>query len=391
MGIAEAAVKEGHTVTFFASTFRHTSKKQRYLETTRVKIADQYDMVYVKSMSYTKNVSFKRLYSHYAYSKTLISEIEKIETKPDVILLAYPPISIAKEITKWAKKHAIPTVLDIIDPWPEILNKHRKGIFGIAPSFVIAPLKKKIKRIFSDATAISAISKKYIVWGAGYSNKHKNCPFFYPAVDLSAIQKDIDIISKTEVKSPEEFRVIYAGSLAVSYDINTILKAAEILLAKFGDKIKFIIAGKGIQDVAVKKYIAKFSNLQYLGWLTKEELLKEYYKATLGLAQYTIGSTQTVTYKLFDLLSFNLPILNSLVGEMNDIILEHKVGLFNDPGDSHQLAENIELIYKDKLLLEMLQKNCSTVTSKLGDSKVVYKRMIDYLTTVTKNTFAKPL
>ena len=356
MGIAEAAVDEGHNVTFFASTFRHTSKKQRYLKTTRVKVADNYDMLYVKSNAYKKNVSFERLYSHYAYSKTLIREIEKIETKPDVILIAYPPISIANEITKWAKKNAIPTVLDIIDPWPDILNKNRQGIFGSVPSFVVAPLKKKIQRIFTDATAISAISKKYIDWGSGYNNKHINSPFFYPAVDLTTIQNDMESISKTEVKSSEEFRVIYAGSLAVSYDINTILKAAEILQAKFGNKIQFIIAGKGIQDVAVKKYIKEFSNLRYLGWLTKEQLLKEYYNATLGLAQYTFGSTQTVTYKLFDLLSFNLPILNSLVGEMNEIIEENKVGLFNEPGDAQQLAENIELLYEDRKLLGVLQK-----------------------------------
>lgn len=389
MGIAEAAVSNGHAVTFIASTFRHTSKKQRYPETTKVRISDNYDMLYVKSKSYKKNVSFKRLYSHYDYSKTLIKEIENILPQPDVILLAYPPISIANEITRWAKKKAIPTVLDIIDPWPDILNKNRKGIFGIMPSFVMAPLKRKIKRIFSDATAISAISKKYIIWGSGYNDKHANCPWFYPAVNLTAIQNDINSISKTLMKNPQEFRVIYAGSLAVSYDIITILQAAEILHTKLGDKIQFIIAGKGIQDAAVKKYVERFNNLQYLGWLTKDQLLNEYYKSTLGLAQYSLGSTQTVTYKLFDLLSFNLPILNSLPGEMNDIILDNKVGLFNKPGDAQKLADNIELLYNDRVLLNELQKNCHEVTAKLGDSKVVYKEMIDYLTTIAGNTFDK--
>jgi glycosyltransferase involved in cell wall biosynthesis len=385
MGIAETAAKNGHKVTFIASTFRHTSKKQRYLKTTRVNVAENYDMLYVKSLGYKKNVSFKRLYSHYEYSKRLVKEIEKIETKPDVILLAYPPMSIASEITKWAKQKKIPTVIDIIDPWPDILNKNRKGVFGMVPAFAVAPLKNKVTRIFTDVTAISAISKKYVEWGTSYCSKHKNCKWFYPAVDLTAIQNDIAAVATTEKTNPDEFRLVYAGSLAVSYDIKTILRAAEILYPTYGNKIKLIIAGKGIQDIDIKEYLTKYDNVAYLGWLAKEQLLKEYFKADVGLAQYTIGSTQTVTYKLFDLLSFNLPILNSLVGEMNDIILDNKVGLFNEPGNAQQLADNIELLYKDRNLLTALTNNCAPVTAKLGDSKVVYKNMIDYLGEVADN------
>jgi hypothetical protein len=70
---------------------------------------------------------------------------------------------------------------------------------------------------------------------------------------------------------------------------------------------------------------------------------------------------------------------------MNDIILDNKVGLFNEPGNAQQLADNIELLYKDRNLLTALTNNCAPVTAKLGDSKVVYKNMIDYLGEVADN------
>src|SRR5690606_40087903 len=104
----------------------------------------------------------------------------------------------------------------------------------------------------------------------------------------------------------------------------TILKAAKILNDRHGDKIQFVIAGAGPQAELIKKYLSELTNLKYLGRIPKTELLKEYYLSDVGLTQHVKGASQSVTYKLFDLLSCGLPILNSLESEMKNIILDNR-------------------------------------------------------------------
>ena len=112
----------------------------------------------------------------------------------------------------------------------------------------------------------------------------------------------------------------------------------------YGQAIQFVIAGDGPQKGVVEQYASLNGNLRYLGRISKDRLMKEYAKARMGLIQHTENATQSVTYKLFDLLGAGLPILNSLESEMKDIILENQVGLHNRPGKIEELVNNIDLL-----------------------------------------------
>ena len=128
------------------------------------------------------------------------------------------------------------------------------------------------------------------------------------------------------------------------------------------------------------------SNLNYLGRLPKEQLMEEYYKADLGLTQHIRGATQSVTYKLFDLLACGLPIMNSLESEMKAIILNNQVGFHNESGDANQLATNILSCYNDRTLLETMKQNALALTSREGDSAIVYAKALDYMEHIAQKT-----
>jgi glycosyltransferase involved in cell wall biosynthesis len=156
------------------------------------------------------------------------------------------------------------------------------------------------------------------------------------------------------------------------------LGAAQIL-EKSHSNIRFFIAGAGFQEDKVKEYEKYHSNLKYFGRLSKEELLNVYSLSDLGCIQHIKGATQSVTYKLFDLLSCGLPILNSLESEMKDLIINNQVGLHNSPGDYNQLAKNILDFYNDKNKLQTFRENGYSLTKKKGDSKIVYAEFVNLL------------
>ena len=374
MSIAEEALSRGHEVIFFGSTFKHNTKEQRFETTTIVNQAPKYDLVFVKSNSYENNVSFKRLKSHAKLGKDMVKEFAKHQ-KPDVVLLAFPPISLAYAVSIWSKENQIPLVMDIIDPWPDLFEREVPSWASLFSKPVFAIPKKRVSKTLKNVKTLTAISNQYLKWANQYfSVTNKEC--LYPAADYAAIRKYIDNALPLDLPL-KKINIIYAGSLASSYDIETILDAAKKL--KKYNEIHFFIAGAGPKEDIIKDYELAHENLTFLGRLAKDDLMRYYAHCDLGLTQHIKGATQSVTYKLFDLLSAGLPILNSLESEMKEIIVDNKVGLHNAPGDSVSLKDNILDFYHNPEKLRAYKENGLTLAREEGDTKVIYKRFVNLL------------
>lgn len=375
--ITNEALTRGHDVTYWASTFKHNVKKQRYSETTTIDVSEKLRVKYLLSSAYKSNISFSRLLSHKRLASLYRKELEKVNDLPDVIYIAYPPISLVYEVTKWAEKHDIPVIVDIIDPWPDSYRRKLKFLPKKAQDILLSSTSKKVSYIFKAASAVCGIAEQRLRWARSYYPEISRVEYFYPAVYLDEMQNDLSEI-KENGKASGRFSVIYAGSLESSYDIPTILKSAELLEEK-EPEIEFVIAGRGLQKKLIEQYVNKHRNLRYIGRVPKDELMREYANADLGLIQHHKNATQTVTYKLFDLLGSGLPVMNSLESELNDILLENKVGLFNEPGDFEKLADNISYCFNNPNELERMKQRAVETTAKLGDAKSVYGRVVNLI------------
>lgn len=375
--LAQEAQNRGHELTFWSSTFRHNVKQQRFEGYKEVQINERLKVKFVPADAYAQNISVARMTSHYKLAKSM-SAMFDAEARPDVIVVAYPPISTAYEVIAWARKKSIPVIVDIIDPWPDAFLEHMKGLKKIAVYGGILPLKLKARAVFHQASGIMAISKQYIDFARTYRKSSVPTAVFYPAVQFDEMKKQLADAAQKVAKNPQRVTVIYAGSLGFSYDLPTILKAAEIL-EKEQPNIHFIIAGDGPQKAIVEAYAQQHTNLEYLGRLPKEKLMEEYYLADIGMTQHIPGATQSVTYKLFDLLACGLPIMNSLESEMKSIIVENQVGFHNEPGNARALANNILQCSAHPQLLSDMKKNALALTQKLGDAAVVYSKALDFI------------
>lgn len=378
MGIADAALQRGHKVTFFSGTFKHNTKTQRFGQTTYQSINENYKLVFVHSKPYHENISLKRMLAHYDLAKKLMSEIKK-QNKPDVIFISLPPLSTVAKIVEWATKNNIPVVVDIIDPWPEVFVKGFPSSFQKIGKKFLWPFYQRFRNIIKKATAITAISEEYIQWSKKFELNGKPTSFFYPAVQFNEVKQAFNRL-QSFYKKGDRLRIIYAGSLSVSYDIPTILSAAEIIEQKYPSQTEFIIAGAGPQESVIKEKDRK--NVKFLGWLGQEDMYREFFLSDLGLTQHVKGATQSVTYKLFDYLSAGLPVLNSLKSEMGDIIVNNKVGFNNESGNAMSLVVNIERFINDKSLLQQYKQNALKLTAEMGDSKVVYNKLVQFIESV---------
>src|SRR5690606_160968 len=160
-----------------------------------------YPIVFVKSLGYKSNISVKRLYSHYRFGKDLVKELEKHE-KPDVILSAFPPVSLNYELAAWAKKNDIPVIMDIIDPWPEGFGSALKLVPSWIKNLLFYPMLHRVKETLKNITAVSAISNQYVNWAKNLCPQLKQAYCFYPVADFAEMKRQQAISSKTVEKDP---------------------------------------------------------------------------------------------------------------------------------------------------------------------------------------------
>lgn len=383
-GLAEECVEEGHEVTQFTSTFRHRSKQHRFDESTSLNISPNYTVEYIRSIGYRHNMLPKRFFAHSDFAEKLEKKLDSME-KPDIILFTLPPLSVGKMLSDWARRNRVPLVADIIDPWPDSFIKDiPKSIKGAA-RIVIQPFFIKLRKSLESVNAISGISREYVNWAISSSGAEKNITshVFYPAVDFSETQRLLSKHPPRLYTGDGPINIIYAGSLASSYDLPCILKAAEICNTQLPGKTIFKIAGTGPQEKLIRDY-DHLPNLKYLGWLDKEELFFHYSQSDLGLIQHKNSLTQTVTYKLFSYLGAGIPVLNSLQSEMVQIIEDNKVGLNNKEGDVKKLLENIIFFIERPKQLTKYKQNALSLTQRKGDTKIVYNRMAAFLSDISE-------
>jgi glycosyltransferase involved in cell wall biosynthesis len=374
--IAQTALRKGHCVTHFTSTFRHTSKKQRFPKSTTLKEGTGYKVEYIRSKGYTKNISLERAIAHADFAEKLIQSFKERET-PDVIFISMPPLSSAERVVEWGNEHNVPVITDIIDPWPDSFIKDVPAVLKPLGRLVLTTFYRKLRFILDNSSVVTSISNGYLEWARNNCDSIERTECFYPALDLESIQNSIQKYRSEELLNKDVLRVIYVGSLSSSYDLTAIVEAAELMQQKHPGRTEFIVAGSGPQKELVKAYEKKLDNLSYLGWISDEELMRQYAVSDVGLIQHKNNLTQTVTYKLFSYLSAGLPILNSLQSEMADIIRENEVGFNNDNSNVDELVKNIERFMDDRDLLNRYKENALALTREKGDSAAVYGKMLD--------------
>lgn len=388
MSIAHGLLKRNHKVTYFSSTFRHSTKAYRFNSTETVETNERFKTVFIHSLSYRRNISLERQKSHTKTSVDMLSYMQDMEHKPDIVLLAYPPVEMSIRIGNWAREQGIPFIVDFIDPWP---LSHVKMLPAFLKPFGKLIFKKQfgqVKSVLKKSSGIASISDEYVSWAKQVSGLEtlKN-GIFYPAVDLDKVESKISSYRRKKIhveNQNEKLKIIYAGNLGNAYDIPCILKAAEIVENAYPGKTKFIIAGAGSYEGDIRKKAAKTGNISFLGRVDYDTLMENYAESNLGLAQYFAKGTQSITYKFFDYLGAGLPILNSLQGEMATLTIQHNVGLNNMPSNAKQLADNIIYILNNQEELNKMKANAINLTKKEGDNKVVYSRFAEYLESFAK-------
>ncbi|WP_101474331.1 glycosyltransferase family 4 protein [Fusobacterium sp.] len=361
----------------FTSDFIHLKKVFRDAD---IKDKFIYKLHLIHEKGYQKNISIRRAISHIMFAFNLKKEIKNMR-KPDLIYCAYPTMTSAYFMGKFAERNKIPFILDIQDTWPESISAglNTRNLFIKGCMF---PFTVYANIIYRLADVIIGVSETYANRGKVKGTKAKEFISVYIGAEGNKFE-NIDINNMIE-KSNSEIWITYIGTLSHSYDIETALDAFGLLKNESRDNIKLYILGIGSDYKKLKEKAMKLDILNktvfFKGLLEYKTMIAYLKKSDIALNAIKKDALQTITNKFGDYVSAGLPILNSCCSEeVLSLIEEKELGENYIPGDSVSLKEKILFMLRDENKLKEYGENSKNFSKEKFDRKNSYQNIFSII------------
>ena len=140
-------------------------------------------------------------------------------------------------------------------------------------------------------------------------------------------------------------RLVYAGSLGLGYSLETVIDALKKDLSLTLD-----IAGEGEKKDSLIRYAEKCGvqdRVRFHGWLGQEAYFSLLSSCDAGVIPMSDESMVALPNKLFDYLNSSIPVIASLHGECERILLEENLGAVYDEKSPESFMKAVERLRKN--------------------------------------------
>lgn len=377
--------KEDHEVTWWSSSFDHVAKVQRVVGQREVKLEQNLTLLLLQSPGYRRNVSIQRILDHILVARSF-RKIARRRSKPDVILVSYPPIELSWEAVNFGKEFDIPVVVDIRDLWPDIFEEVFPGLLRRFVHALFLPLNWKAQRVFRSATAITGITNEIVKWGldkGGRRSSSTDCsfPFGYDASEATGDGKAEAIeFWRQRGVSGDNWNICFFGTLGRQFDLKTVIGAARELVERC-PQVRFIICGEGDLKGQFEELARDVPTVLFPGWVNRIQIRALMELSRIGLAPYypSRDFLMSLPNKPIEYMSAGLPVLSTIGGVLGNLILRHEAGVVCEQANPERLAEKIISLVDDPEKLRCMGDSSLKLFECRFEANVVYKKFSKYL------------
>jgi glycosyltransferase involved in cell wall biosynthesis len=334
-------VHRGHDVVWWTSTVNHFNKTYHQTSSCEIAVSPRLKLQFLHGPLYTSNISVARFRNHVAIAREFRRIAESLRA-PDVIVCSFPTIELSDEAAAYGVRHRVPVLLDVRDLWPDELAVRIPGFVRWIAPIALAPMYRATSRAFLAAKGVIGISRGYLEWGLAKARRGAGAmdsvvPHGYPdPLQVTSRQESSGVVSLPAGVDPAKKIFWFVGTFVGSIDLSTVIEAARLLSGR--EDIQFVFSGSGEREAEWRRQAADLGNVVFAGWADKGGIAAMAGVAYAGLAAYKRGALMSLTNKIFEYLSFGLPVVLSLPGEAREMMERSGAGIYYEPGDPRSLA-----------------------------------------------------
>ncbi|MCK8087070.1 hypothetical protein [Vibrio sp. 1CM8B] len=341
--IRDVLSSSGCNVFTLTSDFSHAMKKQV--------VYSELDIRAIKTMRYYSNTGISRFFSHILLSISFMIWYFNNRSKFDSVYVTSPFVIFALFVGIVNRSKLI---IDVVDFWPDSLPFPKGRVFRLG-TFIWHK--------------INAFSYRYADCVISLSST------FLELVPERGLKRQISLgthsdFAKLDFES-NVINILYVGNIGQLYDFYTLVDSIAISQRK----VKLHLVGGGdVLDDLIFQLNSKNVDYVYYGLVYDDQKLKNIAsKCQLGFNGFKDETNASFSYKALTYLMYGLPILNSMQGDLYDIVIKNDLGLNYKPGDVESLLGIIDGIDQ----LEQKNQNVMKYFSKNLEYDVVAKDILN--------------
>ncbi len=382
--LAESLVARGHTVIWWDSTLEHATKRLRFQKDTSLKLRDRFELRMLRSTTFKKNVSVRRLIDH-AVAGARFRRLAEREPRPDAIVCCLPTLELSAAAVDFGRAHGVPVVLDVRDLWPDAFISVLPRRAHALARLVMHPYAKMAQRALSGCTGIVGISQGYQDWAlrnagrpAGPLDRILPLGYERPVQSDSQFADALSALQQIGV-DPSMQICWFVGMFGRTYDLETVIDAARALEAGGRTDTQFVLSGAGETYASLARRAAGLKNVVFTGRIDAPKLASMGRIARVGLMAYAAGAPQGLPNKLFEYMCSGIPILSSLAGETCELLESERCGLSYDAASSESLTARLETLLDDPVRAAEMGARGRAVFDTRYSADVIYPAYCQYL------------
>jgi glycosyltransferase involved in cell wall biosynthesis len=378
-------------VTWWTSAFDHRRKQFRDCPESFDHEGVRYRLL--RGSGYARNISLRRIRDQREVARAFARRARDETVIPDVLFAAYPTVELADEAAIFAAKIGRPVVHDIRDLWPDIFASAAPPLLRPVADVAIAALKWRSASVLGGATAITGITDSFVEWGVARAGrprrKHDRAfplAFERPTLtDAERTEAERSLERRGVPADGAERRVVFTGSLSRQFDFDPVFRAASALRA---EPVRFVVAGAGERESALRQQAAELPNVTMTGWLDRAELAVLLSNSALGLAPYrsTWDFEASIPNKVIEYLAWGLPVVSSLGGEVAALLQGAGAGATYAADGSSVLTRLLDELLGDAARLAAMSARARSLFESRFSAEKIYPAMADYLQGLAERT-----
>jgi len=386
--LAKMLSESGHDVTWWTSSVNHFAKTiYPQSSSDECTLPCGTKLVFLKSILYQKNISIRRWINHFGEARDFKRKAPQYP-KPDIVICCLPTLELSYSVVNFCKKNKIPVIIDIRDLYPDVFINLFPNFLKPLAKILFYPMSLMTKKIMKEATGLTAISDTYLKWGLNHAKRDQHqhdgiFPLAYPTPEKQ-ISPDTQFTHKFD-KLKNKKIILYIGSFVSSIDLETVIRAASLLEKQHKDEFHFVLSGDGGYREQWESLAKGLHNVTFTGWVNFPQIHWLANRSWAGLGAYKKDALMSLPNKIFEYMSFGLPILSALKGETREFIEKNGCGLYYEAGNPESLVAAIERLNDlSEGKINPGQLGLKAYMEKYSPS-YVYGNMIKHTLKITRN------
>lgn len=240
-----------------------------------------------------------------------------------------PPPGLAWQAAQWARQTGAKFVLDVQDLWPETFRRFWPRGLGWLHGLVFGGAARAASAACRAADGITGVAEGYVRHAQSRRPSPAPSQILHLGVDLQAFDAGRRSLGEIGLaKPPSERWLFLGGSLSFYLDLRGVLALMAELQRRRRD-CRLMVVGAGPAEGVLRRGIQAhgLENVTLLSYRPYGDFATLATASDVGLCPIRADSFVFFPNRVFDYFAAGLPVLNTLPGELAEVLEEHEAGM----------------------------------------------------------------